>query len=181
MIILLMGVTGSGKSTAGQVLADKLCIDFIDADDFHTKENIALMSEGKPLNDEMRKPWLEAIAHEVEQYGEDKKDVVLACSALKRSYRDILFEPSKQCALVYLSGDRSQIEARLLERKNHFMPSNLVDSQFATLQEPEADEAVIEIPISLSVEHAVAEIINSINHEELYSFNPQKLEQKELN
>ena len=166
MIILLMGVTGSGKSTVGSELAEKLNIGFIDADDFHPKENIAFMSEGKPLNDEMRKPWLESIAQVIKQHCKAKEDLVLACSALKRSYRNTLFIESKHHVLIYLKGSRDEIESRLQRRTDHFMPSNMLDSQLATLEEPKADENVFDIPLSLSVNQAVSKIISYLEESE---------------
>ncbi len=174
MIVLLMGVTASGKSTIGSRLAKKLGIDFADADDFHPIKNIALMSVGKPLTDEMRMPWLESVANEIGDYCYKKKDLVVACSSLKRAYRDILLKPSTFNTLAYLKGSRHEIETRLSARKDHFMPSSMLDSQLATLEIPEDDENALEIEMSLSVEKAVLQIINSIQDRHFYSNDANK-------
>jgi carbohydrate kinase (thermoresistant glucokinase family) len=132
-----MGVAGCGKSTTGKLLAEQLSLPFIEADDFHSKENVLKMSKGIPLNDEDRYPWLQSLAHEL-QLQEGKKGAVLACSALKESYRKILQDGLKEkIAWVYLEGDEQILKERLKNRKGHFMPEELLQSQLATLEKPD--------------------------------------------
>lgn len=126
-----MGVTGSGKTTVGRMLAEYLGCEFVDADDYHPASNIEKMRAGHPLNDDDRQPWLEILREILIE----KPDVVLACSALKKAYRDVLrFDDSVR--LVYLRNDRETIRERLDHRQGHFMNPGLIDSQFDTLEEP---------------------------------------------
>jgi carbohydrate kinase (thermoresistant glucokinase family) len=137
MTVIVMGVAGCGKSTTGKLLAEQLSLPFIEADDFHSKENVLKMSKGIPLNDEDRYPWLQSLAHEL-QLQEGKKGAVLACSALKESYRKILQDGLKEkIAWVYLEGDEQILKERLKNRKGHFMPEELLQSQLATLEKPD--------------------------------------------
>lgn len=126
-----MGVTGCGKSTVGRLLAQNLGIPFFDADDFHPANNIEKMSQGIPLTDEDRLPWLETLRNLLHT---ENAGCVLACSALKQKYRDIL--QSSETKFVYLKADKSLIINRLRARKDHYMPSSLIDSQFKALEEP---------------------------------------------
>lgn len=139
--VLVMGVSGAGKSTIGRALADRIGAGFIEADDYHPAENIRLMSNGEPLSDEHRWPWLQAVAeatrHEGQRLG---RPVVIACSALKRSYRDVLRAALGPLSIVHLSGSVETIRARLEARSGHFMPIELLGSQLAILQPPGADE-----------------------------------------
>lgn len=134
MIFIIMGVSGSGKSTVGKILADKLGCNFYDADNFHPKENIIKMSKGIPLNDVQREPWLLSLKTLIEKQSDN---AVLACSALKKSYRDILNVPEKSIVFIYLKGDKALIEERLLSREDHYAGVNLLQSQFDALEEPE--------------------------------------------
>lgn len=134
MIFIIMGVSGSGKSTVGRILADKLDCKFYDADDYHPRENIEKMSKGIPLNDADRKPWLISLKTLIENQS-DK--AVLACSALKQSYRDILDLPDKNIVFIYLKGDKDLIKERLSGRESHYAGVDLLDSQFDVLEEPE--------------------------------------------
>lgn len=136
-----MGVTGSGKSTVGQMLAEKLGWEFYDADHFHPEENVIKMSKGIPLNDEDRVPWLKALASLIASSEAQGQSVILACSALKKNYREMLREASDQLKFVYLKGDEELIGERLRARKNHFMNPALLPSQFAALEEPCENEA----------------------------------------
>lgn len=135
-IFFVMGVSGSGKSTVGKLLGKKLAIPFYDGDDFHPKENLVKMQSGQPLNDNDRKQWLKrlnelALEHKF-------NGAVIACSALKKKYRELLADTiEKNVEFVYLKGSFDEIEARLKQRKGHFMPSSLLKSQFETLEEPE--------------------------------------------
>ena len=156
MIYLIMGVSGSGKTTIGQALSQKLGCTFYDADDFHPPENIAKMSQGIPLNDSDRLPWLKAIKLLINQHQEENKNAVITCSALKQSYRYLLQENTTDIIFIYLQGSYETILKRLQNRSKHFMKENMLISQFKTLEEPE--NAVI-IDINLSVEEIVEEII----------------------
>ena len=132
-LILIMGVSGSGKTTIGKLLADRLAGTFMDADDFHPIANINKMSRGEPLNDEDRWPWLDAVASAVREHA-GPCPLVLACSALKESYRNRL--QLGQSPVIFLAGSRETIEHRLSSRRGHFMPSQLLDNQLKDLEEP---------------------------------------------
>jgi gluconokinase len=136
MIMILMGVTGSGKTTIGQILSRDLGWEFHDGDSFHPSSNIAKMKQGIPLNDEDRLPWLLAIQEFMKQCLERNRNVIIACSALKKAYRDILMVGSPGVYLVHLKGEIGLIRERMEARQGHFMNPKLVDSQFATLEEP---------------------------------------------
>ena len=136
MIIVLMGVTGSGKTTAGQRLAQSLGWKYFDADDFHSAANVAKMKSGIPLTDADRKPWLESLQALIQENLRDRQSAVIACSALKQSYREMLLI-DERVRLVYLKGDYDLIKERLNARSNHYMNPALLDSQFQTLEEPE--------------------------------------------
>ncbi|MDR7131696.1 carbohydrate kinase (thermoresistant glucokinase family) [Algoriphagus sp. 4150] len=135
MLIIVTGVSGTGKTTIGSSLAETLALPFFDADNFHPKENIAKMSQGQPLNDEDRMPWLQSLADLLVQSGKSK-GAVLACSALKESYRQLL-NVGENVHWIHLKGDRDVIWSRMLARKNHYMKAAMLDSQFATWEEPE--------------------------------------------
>lgn len=154
MKLLVMGVAGSGKSTLGAALATALNARFIDADDLHPPENIAAMSAGEPLTDAMRWPWLDACADAVNGAG----DVVLGCSALRRSYRNRLRAKVPELRLIYPAADRALIERRMTARQGHFMPVALLDSQFATLDPPSPEEN----PVTVSVDAPVEQIVGAI-------------------
>ena len=131
-----MGVSGSGKTTLGKALAAKLSRPFLDADDFHPEANVAKMKKGTPLNDDDRWPWLSRLNGEVNDHLQE--GCVLACSALKESYRKLLFEGlEEQLLLVYLKGEYAYIHQRMQARKNHYMPATLLQSQFDSLEEPQ--------------------------------------------
>lgn len=137
MIIILMGVAGSGKTTIGTRLAEMLGWSFFDADEFHSMSNIDKMRQGTPLTDEDRQPWLAALRQRIVEWLEEDLEVVLACSALKASYRDQLLVDPSRVRLVYLKGSFALIQKRMIERPSHFMPEGLLASQFATLEEPD--------------------------------------------
>lgn len=136
-----MGVSGSGKSTIGLLLAQSLHWHFSDADAFHPPANIEKMSRGIPLNDADRMPWIEEMQQAIDRWLQEDKNVVLACSALKESYRQLLLRDRERMKLVYLKGSFEEIEQRLGLRENHFMKSDLLRSQFESLEEPQ--EAIV--------------------------------------
>jgi carbohydrate kinase (thermoresistant glucokinase family) len=146
--LVVMGVSGSGKSTIGEALGRRLGWRYEDGDSFHPAANVAKMSAGQPLTDEDRWPWLEAIAAEIERCRQEGQHIIIACSALKKAYRDILVHD--------LGADR------LGHRKGHFMPPGLLDSQFATLEAPLADERPITVSIDASVEEIVEHILQQL-------------------
>lgn len=132
-----MGVSGSGKTTIGRMLAESLNWEFSDADAFHPQTNIEKMSHGIPLNDADRQPWLQAMQRAIDQWLQDDKNMVLACSALKEAYRQILWRDKECMKLVYLKGTFEQIQHRLQERPHHYMKTEMLQSQFDALEEPE--------------------------------------------
>ena len=143
MIVVLMGVTGSGKTTVGRALAETLRWAFYDADDFHPPANVAKMASGVPLTDNDRWPWLDRIADLLAHVQARGDHAVLACSALRQVYRDRIARAGA-VRFVYLKGDLATIEARLATRRHKYMPASLLPSQFATLEEP-ADALVVDI------------------------------------
>jgi gluconokinase len=136
MIILIMGVSGSGKTTIGQRLADMLRWEFLDADSFHPPSNRQKMSAGTPLSEQDRRPWLDALREAIDRWISEDRNVVLACSALSASARRILIPESHSVKLVYLKGPFDLIQDRLARRPHHYMPQELLASQFDTLEEP---------------------------------------------
>ena len=136
MIVILMGVSGSGKTVVGQQLAAALGWHFYDADDFHPAANIAKMRQGIPLEDADRVPWLTTLGQRISQWLQADQSSILACSALKASYRQQLHLSHPQVQLVYLHGSQPLIEQRLQQRQNHFMSSDLLQSQLDSLEEP---------------------------------------------
>ena len=143
MIVVLMGVSGSGKTKVGRTLAASLGWSFYDADEFHPPANVAKMAAGTPLTDDDRWPWLDRIVDVLRQAGAEGRNAVLACSALRQVYRDRLARAG-DVRFVYLKGDRATIAARLATRTHEYMPASLLPSQFATLEEP-ADALVIDV------------------------------------
>jgi gluconokinase len=136
MIILVMGVSGSGKTTIGKMLANSLGWTFSDADTFHSQQNVEKMRQGIPLSEADRKPWLQDLQTAIKYWLQENKNVVLACSALKDSYRQFLVVDSNRVKLVYLKGSYQLIQKRLQERQNHYMSAQLLTSQFEALEEP---------------------------------------------
>jgi gluconokinase len=137
MVILIMGVSGSGKTSIGKLLAEALGWQFEDADSFHSTTSVEKMSRGIPLTDSDRLPWLKAMQCAISEWLQSGTDTVLACSALKVSYRQYLLLDSEQVRLVYLKGSPQLIRQRLNQRQGHYMKADLLQSQFETLEEPE--------------------------------------------
>lgn len=150
MIVVVMGVSGSGKSTVGSALAEALACPFIEGDDLHPPANVAKMAQGVALTDDDRWPWLERIAERLRDATADGGDVVLACSALKASYRERLASAGP-CRFVHLSGEQTAIAARLALRRHRYMPASLLASQFATL-EPPPDAIVVDIDADVATQ-----------------------------
>jgi len=160
MVIVLMGVSGSGKTTVGKVLADQLGWTFLDADDFHPKANIEKMRSGRPLNDDDRRPWLKSLRTQTERACRLDQQLVLACSALKHSYQDYLEDHDPDCVeFVHLVGAEELIKQRLAKRKGHFMDPKLLKSQFETLEPP---EIAIQVDITPPPEEIAKEIRRKI-------------------
>lgn len=154
-----MGVSGCGKSTVGNLLATRLECRFADADDFHSTENVARMSAGIPLTDEDRAGWLERLRREIKNCLDAGESLVLACSALRETYRERLAGQEPRVVFVYLKGTFEQVADRLAERREHFMPQSLLRSQFATLEEPA--QAIV-VPVDLKPDEAVAQILRTV-------------------
>lgn len=143
MIIIVTGVAGSGKSTIARTLARKTGMNYVDADDFHSAENKAKMAGGLPLDDADRLPWLNSLHNAIAGWLASSEQVALACSALKRSYRGLLQVDPQNVRFVYLKGSAELFFARLARRKGHYMRESMLASQFAALEEPSGDEAVV--------------------------------------
>ena len=158
VVVVVMGVSGSGKTTVSALLAAALGCQFQEGDDLHPADNVERMKSGTPLTDADRLPWLHKIAEEIDGWRARHESGVLTCSALKRSYRDIVIDGRSDVTLVYLRGSYDLIRRRMAERDGHFMPVALLDSQFATLQEPTPDEH----PIIVDVGNRPAEIASEI-------------------
>lgn len=159
MVIVVMGVTGSGKTTVGRELSRQLNWRYYDADDFHPRANVEKMSAGIPLDDADRAPWLEILRDLIRDSIRRGESAVLACSALKKSYRDYLLI-DEQVRLVHLKGDYELIRQRLGERRGHFMNPALLDSQFGTLEEPDPD---VQVDISSSPGEIVETVRRRLN------------------
>ena len=160
-IVVVMGVSGSGKTTIAALLAGRLRWEFEDADGFHPAANIEKMHRGVALTDEDRGPWLQAIAAWIDQTRRARRHGVVACSALKRRYRDVLVGARRDVRLVYLKGEEALIARRIAARHGHFMPAKLLHSQFETLEEPGPDEH----PIIVSIDARPLEIVSRITAE----------------
>ena len=157
--LIVMGVSGSGKSTIANALGQRLGWIVEDADQFHPESNVTKMSAGIPLTDDDRWPWLRAIAAEIGRKRAADTSVIIACSALKRAYRDILVQGHRDTRIVYLRGAKELIADRLRPRKDHFMPPGLLESQLKTLEEPTADEHPLVVDIDATVDQIVDRIV----------------------
>ncbi|MFI0447185.1 gluconokinase [Actinomadura sp. 6N118] len=157
-VVVVMGVSGSGKTTVGTKVAELLGWEYADADAFHPPANIEKMSSGHPLNDADRMPWLQAIAEWIRGHLESGTPGVVSCSALKRSYRDLLTGGHPEVHIAYLDGDRDLIAGRMRERKGHFFQAEMLDSQFRDLEPPTPDEIAVHVPITGTPDE-IAELI----------------------
>lgn len=156
-MIIVFGVSGAGKTTVGKLLAQELGWQFLEADDFHSAANIVKMRSGRPLTDEDRWPWLDRLREQIEQLLSAGENAVLACSFLKRAYRDRL-RVSDEVKFVFLRGDYALVEKQLRSRRGHFMNAGLLQSQFDELEEPQADERAITVALGRAPEEIVEEI-----------------------
>jgi gluconokinase len=163
LVIIVMGISGCGKSTVGGMLADRMGMRFAEGDAYHTAENIAKMSKGQPLNDDDRMPWLESMAHDIKSWTEHNIPAVLSCSALKKSYRDILINGNPKVRLVHLHGDVQIVRNRMARRRDHYMPTSLIDSQIATLEIPDTQERVLTLNIADDPVKIVDQIIAALH------------------
>ena len=159
-VLVLMGVSGCGKSTVAALLAGQLGWDFQEGDDLHSEANVEKMASGQPLTDDDRMPWLDAVASWIRKHDFAGIPGIVTCSALKRSYRDRLRGP--HVVFIYLAGSNDEIRNRLSARMNHYMPSGLLDSQLACLEPPAADERVITIGVGARPAEIAAEIIQRL-------------------
>jgi gluconokinase len=157
VVLVLMGVSGSGKSTIAALLAGRLGWDFEEGDDLHPPANVAKMHAGHPLDDEDRKPWLAKVAEWITEHTDAGRPGIITCSALKRSYRDIL--RGDHVVFVHVAGSQDAIAARLASRHGHYMPSSLLESQFATLEPPAPDERSITVDINAPAAQEAANIV----------------------
>ena len=162
LVLVVMGVSGSGKSTVGAAIAQRLRVPFADADDFHPAANIAKMSAGQALDDSDRQPWLEAIGEWLAQHPDG---AVVSCSALKRTYRDQLRHHLNTIEFVHLHGSRDVIARRQASRPGHFMPASLLTSQFATLEPLEPDEHGLVIDVDQDIDSIVQEYLDRTTKE----------------
>lgn len=162
-ILVVMGVSGAGKTTVGELVAKQLDWPFVDGDDLQPKANIDKMRGGVPLTDADRAPWLAAIGDWIDARAQAGQPGVVACSALKRAYRDRLRSGRPQVRIVYLRGSQAQIAARLSQRAGHFWPAKLLASQFADLEEPSADEDAIVVDIAATAEVVAKAVIAQLS------------------
>ncbi len=160
-VLVIMGVSGSGKSTVGGLLAGRLGWDLAEGDDMHPPANVAKMAAGHPLDDEDRAPWLATIAAWIQDHTAAGRPGIITCSALKRRYRDVLRD--EHVVFVYLAGSHDQIATRLAARHGHFMPAGMLASQLATLEPPESDENAITVDLGESPYEESEEIIRRLH------------------
>lgn len=163
VVLVVMGVSGCGKSTVAALLASQLGWEFEEGDSLHPQASVDKMAAGEPLNDEDRAPWLEQIAEWVEERIDTGKSGLITSSALKRSYRDIINRRGHGVVFVYLAGSYDTIASRLTTRQGHFMPDSLLESQFETLEEPTADEPAITVNVGPAPALIAERILKRLN------------------
>lgn len=161
-VLVVLGVSGSGKSTVGAMLAERLGWPFAEADAFHPAENVARMAAGEALTDEDRWPWLERVAAWIDQRIRHGESGVVACSALKRSYRDLLRQGRPGVSILYLEGSPELIAERLSRRRGHFFPAALLESQLREFEAPTPDEHPYVVPLANSAEETVARALEEL-------------------
>lgn len=165
VVVVIMGVSGSGKTTIGRALAERLGWPYKEGDELHPRANVAKMSRGIPLTDEDRWPWLRLVAQWIDDRLAKGQPGIITCSLLKRSYRDLVIDARKRVKLLYLRGHKHVIAERMAQRKGHFMPPSLLDSQFATLEEPGPDEYPLIVEVHGSVDETVSFAIRLLEQE----------------
>lgn len=158
-LYVVMGVSGSGKTVIGAALARALSVEFVEGDDYHSPENVKRMASGIPLTDDDRAVWLRSLAARLREAKDAGTGLVMSCSALKRSYRDILRAEAGELRFIYLKGQRALIAERIAGRRGHYMPTSLLGSQFAILEEPSPDEHAWVCDISESPQDLVAALV----------------------
>ena len=161
-VLVVMGVSGSGKSTVADLLSARLGWPFMEGDSLHPEANIAKMESGQPLTDEDRWPWLDKVAAWIEGQQAAGQDGIITCSALKRSYRDVLDRRGDGVVFVHLVGERQTLEQRMQARAGHFMPPGMLASQLETLEEPEPDEPSIRVPIEQAPTQIVDQVVTEL-------------------
>jgi gluconokinase len=164
-LIIVMGVSGSGKSTVAQAIAEHYGYCFLDADDFHSDENKNHMANGLPLTDEMRAPWVDSIKTYLHAANKQQKHCVLAFSGLRKQHRNKIREAGLKTIFIFLNGDKEVIQRRVNSRKDHFMAPVLVSSQFATLEDPSDEHDVKSIDVSMSLKCVIANAIQTIDNQ----------------
>ncbi|MBK8187233.1 MAG: gluconokinase [Cellvibrio sp.] len=162
-LIIIMGVSASGKSTVANAIAQHFHYCYLDADDFHSEENKRHMASGKPLTDEMRAPWVTNIKNYLERAGKNQEHSVLAFSGLKKQHRDELRQAGLNTIFIFLNGNKTTIQERINLRKDHFMSPNLVDSQFAALESPLSEADVYPIEVFDPIERVVSDAVSIID------------------
>lgn len=160
--IVVMGVSGTGKSSVAQILSERLHVEFVEGDDLHPEANRQKMAAGQPLTDEDRWPWLDRIVQTMRDAAAEGRGLVVTCSALKRVYRDVLAQNGSPTVFAHLTGPHEVIAARLNERSGHFFPQSLLDSQFQTLEPLAAGESGFEVDIRESVEEEAQDILDRL-------------------
>lgn len=162
VVLVLMGVSGGGKTSVAKELAERLGWPYQEGDYLHPRSNVDKMAAGRPLTDEDRWPWLDTVAAWIEEHLEDGEDGIVTCSALRRAYRDRLSRRGSGVVFVYLCGDFETIAARLATRKGHYMPLTLLRSQFDTLEEPAPDEQTLRVDVTGTPEQIAHRIIDQL-------------------
>ncbi len=163
-LVVVMGVSGCGKSTVGAALANNLNLPFLDADDYHPASNVDKMSSGVALTDEDRWPWLSALSTAMVEEADKTGGVIATCSALKRSYREYILEQvARPLMFIFLDGDRDTLYARMQQRCDHYMPASLLDSQLGTLEVPQDDEPAATFSVLISIDELVKQISDNLN------------------
>jgi carbohydrate kinase (thermoresistant glucokinase family) len=162
LVVVVMGVAGSGKTTVGRALARRLGWSFQEGDALHPPENVAKMRAGHPLDDQDRAPWLAAVAARIDEWRGRGEAGVITCSALKRQYREIVVGNRQDVRLVYLHGSRELLAQRIAGRRGHFMPASLLDSQLATLEPPGPEEHALAVSVDAPVASIVERIVAAL-------------------
>ncbi len=161
-LVVVMGVSGSGKSTIGRQLADALALPFLEGDDVHSPANVERMRAGQPLTDEQRRDWLESLSAQLARARRDGHGLVVSCSALKRAYRDVLRRGAPDLRLVHLVADRALLAERSARRQGHYMPLSLLESQFETLERPGPDEGALTCDVDQSPQAIVRALLATL-------------------